>query len=445
MTAEKRSQTAGEAGWHISRYNLSLDLPEKKRRVIVNLFDGSCAEYSPLETYLMSVLDEISADHPIIERLAKRGVIANFDELTALDALGRMGCCSSQSVDLTICPTMGCNFNCPYCFENHYPGKMQNEVQNDVAELADRMMRANHAESLMVTWFGGEPLMAPEIIESLSAKLIALADKYQAKYKAGIITNGYLLTPENIQILENARVSIAQITLDGIGAAHDATRHLVNGDPTFERIVSNLRRPIPFKVSIRHNIHEGNRNEGDKLKSFIYNLAKDSGNNLEYYPAPVSGTYTAEERGTQLDLLGENDLCMLGMQRDVRQFTPGNGTYCGVHDFWTVCIDEKGRLNKCWENVDKPELCFGNAHDWDPMDPIRTASKPDNLTMFLNSADPLNDQECRNCIWLPTCKGGCPYQRLFRKRSCVPYRNDPEAYVREMHKHLVEKTAAKSL
>ena len=64
------------------------------------------------------------------------------------------------------------------------------------------------------------------------------------------------------------------------------------------------------------------------------------------------------------------------------------------------------------------------------MDPLATASAPDNLTKFLNIAAPLDDEECRECIWLPACAGGCPYQRLFRKRSCVVYRNDPEAYVR---------------
>lgn len=76
----KQNRTAGEAGWHVSRYNLSAPVPGTKKVAIANLFRGTCAEYTPIEGYLMSVLDELDEHHPIIERLAKRGVICNFDE-----------------------------------------------------------------------------------------------------------------------------------------------------------------------------------------------------------------------------------------------------------------------------------------------------------------------------------------------------------------------------
>ena len=199
MTGDKRS--AAEAGWRVSRYNLSLELPEKGRTAIVNLFRGTCKEYGPVELYLMSVLDEISEDHPIISMLAKTGVIVNFDEQAALETMGRMVCAASQGVGLTICPTMGCNFNCPYCFENHKQGKMTEEVQADVAALAERLLNTSRAKSLSVTWFGGEPLLAPDVIEALSEKLMALAKEQGADYSAGIVSNGYLLTPEAVEML----------------------------------------------------------------------------------------------------------------------------------------------------------------------------------------------------------------------------------------------------
>jgi uncharacterized protein len=50
-------RTAKEAGWHISRYNLSAQVPGKDAVAIANLYKGTCAEYSPLELYLLSVLD----------------------------------------------------------------------------------------------------------------------------------------------------------------------------------------------------------------------------------------------------------------------------------------------------------------------------------------------------------------------------------------------------
>ena len=440
MTQENENRTAGQAGWHVSRYNISAPVPESKNVAIVNLFKGNCAEYTPIELYLLSVLEELDENHPIIERFAKRGIIANFDERAALESMGRAACAGSHDVGLTICPTMGCNFDCPYCFEDHGSGTMSQDVQDDIIALTERMLDASHTQRLSVTWFGGEPLLAPDVIESLSARLIALADERDISYSASIVTNGYLLTQEMVDMLHKAKVDSAQITIDGLEATHDATRYLRGGGPTFARITSNLRETnIPFKVNIRHNFHEGNKSEVEELESYIGQLAEESGNNLRYYPALVTGSETADERGKQVGLLCENDASGIGVKQESGRFHAGRGHYCGAHSVWSVGVDDKGNLQKCWEAVDKPDLSYGTAHDWDPADPLATASNPDNLTKYLNTATALDDEECRECVWLPSCSGGCPYKRLFEKRQCIAFKDNPEAYVLALHARIGEK------
>lgn len=425
-----KGRTAGEAGWHVSRYNISAKIPGTKNYAIANLFKGNCAVYTPIELYLLSVLDELDEHHPVIERFAKRGIIANCDERAALETMGRAAFAGPGRIGLTICPTMGCNFDCPYCFEDHGRGRMAPEVQDDIVALAERMLKMSGAKALGVSWFGGEPLLAPDIIESLSNRLIALAEQYGAEYSAGIITNGYLLTQDIADMLDRVKVTEAQITIDGMKASHDSTRHLAGGGPTFDRITSNLRdNKLPFRVSIRHNVHEGNRGDIDELRAFIEQLAKESGNQLFYYPALVSGSEVADERGKQVGLLCGSDASEISVIQEAGRFQAGRGHYCGAHTIWDVGIDDKGNLQKCWESMDKVNISFGNAHDWDPADPFATASNPDILTSFLNTASPVPDEECRECIWLPTCVGGCPYRRLYAKRACIPLKNDPEAYV----------------
>ena len=443
-TQEKKNATTGrtasDAGWHVSRYNVSAPIADSANVAIANLFKGTCAEYSPIELYLMSVLDEIDEHHPIIERLSKRGVIANFDELAALETMGRGSCSFSKVVSLTICPTMGCNFDCPYCFESHGYGKMTQEVQDDVIKLAERMLDAAKPETLSVTWFGGEPLLAPEVIESLTQRLMVLADEHSCDYSASIITNGYFLTQDIVDLLDRCKVEQAQVTVDGIGATHDATRRLANGKGTFERIIANLRdTKIPFKVKIRHNVHKDNRHEVGDLKQFIKDLAASSGNELNYYTAIVSDSQTANDRGEQVNLLCDNSALDVTLETDSTTFRSGRGHYCGANVILSVGIDEKGNLHKCWESVDKTELAYGNARDWDPANPLATASNPDNLTVFLNTALPLPDNECRECVWLPLCVGGCPYQRLFNQRACINAKQDPEAFVLALHSRIKKK------
>ena len=429
------TRTARDAGWRVSRYNLRAHDPKTGRTIIANLMSGSSEEYSSLELFLMDSLDRISENHPIIGYLEGRGLICDYDELAAIEAQGRIDCAKPDRVALVICPTMGCNFDCPYCFENHAAGKMMPEVQDDVVALAERMLEASGAKDLKVTWFGGEPLLATDVIESLSKRLIELVDGRGGVYEAGVITNGYLLTQDVVDMLERMRVQKLQVTLDGLARSHNASRPLAGGGPTFERIVSNLRElKFGCDVLVRQNVHEGNRKDIAELESMVKHIAEESGNTITCYQARIHGSDVADGRGCDVSILAGKEDIAVAAREDARRFGHARSVYCSVHELWNVGIDHLGNLCKCWESVDKPETSFGTAREWDPAKPIRTASNRDMLSCYLSAGAPLVDPECRDCVWLPHCAGGCPHERLFGSgRRCVPYKDDPEAFVLALH------------
>lgn len=438
--SEQKKQTAAQAGWRLSAYNLSAPLPDGDRTAVVNLMRGSCAAFSFAELAALTALDRLPEDAPLLRRLQQNGVLVRYDERAALESMSRAACTVSDTVSLTIAPTMACNFACPYCFETHHAGKMSADVQDAVVALAERMLTASRAKKLSVTWFGGEPLLATDVIEALSARLIAAAEEKGVKYRAGIITNGYLLTQPLVDMLAANRVRRMQITLDGVGAAHDKTRCLIGGGPSFDRIIGNLRDlRIPFRVAVRQNVHTGNREEVEPLRRLIASVAAQSGNTLQFHAVSVHASTGTDRNDGQVELLcGEADSA-LSLSRDAGEFRPGRGHFCGAQSLWFVGVDEVGRLYKCWEAIGIPSRSFGNASDWNPANPLTTAERPDLATAYLNTAGVLDDPECRACVWLPLCRGGCPNARLFGTRSCLPYQNDKKAFVLAVYRHSLEK------
>ena len=70
-----------------------------------------------------------------------------------------------QSLVITVAPTMNCNFSCPYCFEKREINLMNKEVQDSLIKYIYKKIKLNKIKKLVITWYGGEPLMAKDIIQ----------------------------------------------------------------------------------------------------------------------------------------------------------------------------------------------------------------------------------------------------------------------------------------
>ena len=433
---ETGTRTAAEAGWHVSRYLLYAQIPGSKNVAIYNTYRRSCGEYMPLDLYVMSALDEVPEHNPFIDRLAKSGVIVQFDEREALEAKRRLDCSTAQggTVAVTICPTMACNFECPYCFASLGRGKMKPEVQDDIVALVERMVDAARATKLSITWFGGEPLLATDVIEALSPRLIAIAEERGCDYESWIFTNGYLISPEVVEMFGRCRIGKVHIPLDGVGETNDATRRLVGGGPTFDRIVDNLGflKP-PIKTLIRANTHEGNVAQLDDLKAVVMNRAAETGNQINFYVASLIDVSPRDELNSPMAEYAFRGI-EVSLRPETRHVPVGVDHACVGQNLWMVAIDDKGYLYKCGGKLcGQPEFAYATARDWDPAYPFATASNPDMLSKFLNTCTPDPGDKCYDCVWLPLCGGACPQLRLFGKHKCPPYRYDPDAFVLAKH------------
>ena len=103
-----------------------------------------------------------------------------------------------------IIPIRRCNIDCGYC--NEYD-KISQPVPTD-AMLA----RIDHLAELgtsVTSFSGGEPLLHPDL-----DRLIARIRSHGMM--AGLITNGYLLSPKRIEALNRAGLDYLQISIDNV-------------------------------------------------------------------------------------------------------------------------------------------------------------------------------------------------------------------------------------
>ena len=440
------NNTDNKSTWHQSRYNLFAPIPGSKHYAGINTFSGSAGVFSMPELYLLSETESLPSGHPALERFKDLGMIVNFDEEVALRSMAGLASGVPFEVCLTICPTVACNFDCPYCFQNHIRGSMSQKVQDDTVALAEQLLKLSGAHKLRVRWFGGEPLLYPDIIDNLSRRLIDLADRYGADYKAWIITNGYLLTQDICDMLGRAKVTSAQITIDGPEHIHNATRRLAGGGGTFDKITTNLSTlKIPFKVKIRCNLHSENYKYKDDVKKLTEELALRSGNNYEFNPVFMESHYIKSKDKDKVKPASYDVFYNKCLEDFAAKSGPSAGRFCEANNFWQICINDRGRLFRCWEIPDEEEDSFGAVSDWNPEDPIRTADNPDRFTYYINASNPFANENCKGCVWFPKCLGSCPHTRRAEGYRCVPWKDDPDAYVLSVYKNKFEHNKPKDM
>jgi MoaA/NifB/PqqE/SkfB family radical SAM enzyme len=146
-----------------------------------------------------------------------------------------------------IIPIRRCNLACTYC--NEYDD-FSPPIATD--EMLRRIDRLAYLKTAIVTISGGEPLMHPEI-ETIIQRI-----RHHGMI-AGLITNGYLLTPKKIQALNDAGLEHLQISIDNIRPDDVSKKSLKVLDKKLEYLADYAE----FAVNINSVIGGGIRSPED--------------------------------------------------------------------------------------------------------------------------------------------------------------------------------------
>jgi uncharacterized protein len=359
----------------------------------------------------------------------------DFDEIEHIRYRTQQERFDKRQLGLVIAPTMGCNFNCHYCFE-HKTDAVLNEVnQTKLVELVSQQLPGR--ESLSVQWFGGEPLTALPVIEELSHAFMRVAQSVGATYAATVITNGYLMSGEVSNRLAELGVQVAQITLDGDQTQHDRTRFEKRGAGSFTSILENIRQASSL-IAIKIRVHVAPYNLISVFHLLDTLAAKGLAPHIaeiyfaplfNYRPAMTGPAYQTDGKrfmnskefsNVQAELLSK--ALHLGF-RIPDWLDVSYGICTAVRDN-TLVVDSSGSLMKCYKDVGVAEEAIGTLQ--------KGISPNVNLQKWMKAEIP-RDDECRACGFLPVCLGGCSkqwHEAASKDVICTPLKFNSEKMIR---------------
>jgi MoaA/NifB/PqqE/SkfB family radical SAM enzyme len=148
-----------------------------------------------------------------------------------------------------IIPMRRCNLACAYCNEYDH---VSSPVPLDV--MKRRLDKLADLGTSVITISGGEPMMHPQIYEIIS-------HIRRRGMIAGLISNGYYMTPERIQRLNEAGLEYLQISIDNVEPDEVSKKSL----RLLDKRLQYLAKHAEFHVNINSVIGGGIKNPEDAL------------------------------------------------------------------------------------------------------------------------------------------------------------------------------------
>lgn len=336
----------------------------------------------------------------------------------------------------TICPTMGCNLRCTYCFESedlHKDFSIMTEQQVEAiceyileqkVEQEKKNPNFDKINPMQIKLFGGEPLLkcTKNVVEKI-LKFSALNN-----IRVAIITNGTTI-PDYIELLEKYKKIIAiQITVDGSEKIHNQRRIKANGMRTFSEICENIELILKLGITIqfRINVDKENIYYLNELEEVIRKRGWGDNPFFIPYASPV-----LDFCGNMSSALKEHELYEILLEKGYygksdsfikRVVSPcigyvenffGNNTkikpwktsYCEATSGGELCFAPDGLISTCLTYIGKGELSVGK------FDETGVYIDEDKFELWSGrNVDRI--PKCRECKFAFLCGGGCPVMAL---------------------------------
>ena len=304
--------------------------------------------------------------------------------------------------------TDACNLRCSYCYVAKSGGAMDAETGRAAIDAVLRSALRHGFRAIKLKYAGGEPTLRFPLIQTLHAHAQRLAAENELELQAVVLSNGVHLPDALLDWLVTNRVRL-MVSLDGIGASHDAQRPTPDGRGSADRVTRNIDRALAHGLRPTLSITVTAHNADHLVPVVAFALERDLPFNLNFVREPGVGQVG--------NLSYSDDHLIAGVQAafavieaalprhrlidglvDRAAFTGPHEYPCGAGRNYLV-IDTRGRVARCQMEMGRP---VSDVWADDPLSAVRADERG-----FQNR--PVERREvCRSCTWRHWCAGGCP-------------------------------------
>ena len=142
--------------------------------------------------------------------------------------------------------TEDCNLRCTYCFVKKTPKSMTKEMGRRVVDYYLQRNISGNLRQLSLTFFGGEPFMATEVMTEIASYAQAKAGERTIGF--GATTNATLATAEVEHAIRQYGIELL-VSLDGDEEAM-AARPFVHGGSPYRAVARNLKRLVSWSPRV---------------------------------------------------------------------------------------------------------------------------------------------------------------------------------------------------
>ncbi|MCW4001263.1 MAG: anaerobic sulfatase maturase [Candidatus Bathyarchaeota archaeon] len=328
-----------------------------------------------------------------------------------------------------------CNLSCDYCFftKKHYLYPQSSFVMPDNVMQAyiRQTIQAHSSPSVTFAWQGGEPTLMG--LDFYRRSLGVIKDSLPAGVEAEntLQTNGVLLDEEWCRFLHDNNFLVG-ISIDGPRRLHDIYRKDKAGNSVFDRVIDSVR--LMQKHQVEFNVLCTVNAQNSQYPLEVYRFFRDQLKTpyLQFIPIVERDNMLGNQQGSQLtertvkpeqygrfliDIFDEwvrgdvGEVFVLTFEAVLMSYLRGYSSLCVLSPRCgeNVALEHNGDVYSCDHYVE-PDYLLGNILQT----PLKELILSKQQTTFGEAKSSGLPRYCKQCLFLFTCYGECPKNRVLQ-------------------------------